>query len=113
MPVVNKTHKTNYEECCFPTKAIKHGNIIIDRQNVFHQPITNNLITYNNIHKIATDQRDDYINGCFLDYDYFKKYCKMLAIHLSKQQVLQINPKAKQQITFAENLKSIKNIFHY
>ena len=44
---------------------------MIDGQNAFDQPIRNNLITYDNIRNIATDQGDDYTTGCFLDYDYF------------------------------------------
>ena len=37
-------------------------------------------ITYDNIRKIATGQGDDYTIDCFLDYNYFKKYYKMIAI---------------------------------
>ena len=35
--------------------------------------------------KFQRDQRDDYITGYLLDYNYFKKYYKMIAIDLSKQ----------------------------
>ena len=61
---------------------------MIDRQNFFDQTIRNNLITYDNIRKIATGQEDDYTTGCLLDYNYFKNYHKMIAIDLSKQQGL-------------------------
>ena len=44
---------------------------MINGQNAFDQPIRNNLITYDNIRNIATDQGDDYTTGCLLDYDYF------------------------------------------
>ena len=46
--------------------------------------------------KFQRDQRDDYITGCLLDYNYFKKYYKMIAINLSKQQALDSDPKAIQ-----------------
>ena len=39
-----------------------------------------------------------------LDYNYFKYYYKMIAIDLSKQQVLDSYPKAIQQINFTGNL---------
>ena len=55
--------------------------------------------------KIATSQRDDSTTGCLLDYDYFKKYYKMIAIDLSKQQALDSDPKALQQINFTGNLE--------
>ena len=60
--------------------------------------------TYKNIRKIATGQGDDYRTGCLLDYPYFKDHCKMIAIHLSKQQALDADPRAIQQINFTANL---------
>ena len=64
----------------------------------FHQPVKNIKVTYENIRKIATGQGDDYTTGCLLDYIYFKNYYKMIAVDLSKQQVLDADPKAIQQI---------------
>ena len=75
----------------------------------FDQPIKNNKITYDNIRKIATGQGDDYTTDCLLDYAYFKKYYKMIAIDLSKQQVLDANPRAIQQINFTANLNRAGN----
>ena len=77
-----------------------------DGQNLFDQPIRNNLITYDNIWKIATDQGDDYTTGCVLDNNYFNNYYKMLAIDLSKQQALDADPKEIQQINFTKNLEN-------
>ena len=54
---------------------------------------------------IPTDQGDDYTTGCLLDYNYFKKYYKMIAIDLSKQQALDADPKAIQQINFTGDLE--------
>ena len=45
-----------------------------DGKNFFGQPIKNNLITYENIRKIATSQGDDYKTWCLIDYNYFKNY---------------------------------------
>ena len=78
---------------------------MIDGQNFNNQPVKNDLITYDNTRKIATSQRDDSTTGCLLDYDYFKKYYKMIAIDLSKQQALDSDPKALQQINFTGNLE--------
>ena len=39
-----------------------------------------------------------------LDYTYFKKYYTMIAIDLSKQQALDADPRAIQQINFIANL---------
>ena len=77
---------------------------MIDGKNFSDQPIKIDLRTYDNIQKISAGQRDDYTNGCFLDYNYFKKYYKMIAIDLSKQQALDSDPKPIQQTNFAGNL---------
>ena len=77
---------------------------MIDGRNFFDQPIKNDLKTYDNIRKIDTGQDDDCTTGCLLDYPYFKKYYKLIAIDLSKQQKLDADPKAIQQINFTGNL---------
>ena len=58
--------------------------VLIDGRNFFDQPIKNDLKTYDNIRNIATGQGDNYTRGCLLDYPYFKKYYKLIAIDLSK-----------------------------
>ena len=77
---------------------------MIDRKNFFDQPINSMIKTYENIGKITIGQGDDYTTGCLLDYTYFKKYYKIIAIDLSKQQALGADPKAIQQINFTANL---------
>ena len=76
---------------------------------VFDQPVKNNKVTYENIRKIATGQGDDYTTGCLLDYIYFKNYCKMIAVDLSKEEALDADPKAIQQINFRANLDRVGN----
>ena len=77
---------------------------MIDGKNFFDQPVKSDKITYENIRKIATDQGDDYRTGCLLDYPYFKESYKMIAIDLRKQQALDIDPRAIQQINFTPNV---------
>ena len=78
-----------------PTIEIKDYNVLINGENVFDQPIKNNKVTYKNIRKIATGQGDDYTTGCLLDF--------------SKQQVLDADPRAIQQINFTANLDRAGN----
>ena len=77
---------------------------MINRENAFDQPIKNNKVTYENIRKIATGQGDDNTTGCLLDYSYFMDTYKMIAVDLSKQHVLDADPRAIQQINLTENL---------
>ena len=86
---------------------------MIDGKNFFDQPVKNNKVTYKNIRKIATDQGDDYTTVCLLDYIYFKNYYKMIAVDLSKQQALDSDPKAIQQINFTTNLDRARNTRFY
>ena len=74
---------------------------MINREKFFDQPIKNDKVTYENIRKIATGQGDDYTTGCLLDYTYFKDSYKMITVDLSKQQALDADPRAIQQINRA------------
>ena len=65
--------------------------------------------TYENVRKIATGQGDDYTTGSLLDYPYFKDSYKMIAVNLSKQQALDADPRANQQISFTANLDRAGN----
>ena len=63
--------------------------------------------TYENIRKIATG--DNYITDCLLDYPYFKENYKMTAIDLSRQNELDTDRRAIQQINFEANLDRAGN----
>ena len=76
-----------------------------DGRIFFDQPVKTDLRTYDNIRKIVTGQGGDYTTRCLLDYPHFKKYRKLIAIDLSKQQKLDADPKAIQQINFTGSLE--------
>ena len=84
-----------------------------DGKNFFDQPVKNDKVTYKNIRKITIGQGDDCATGCLLDYTYFKKHYKMIAIDLSKQQVLDADSKAIQQINFTANLDRANTRFYF
>ena len=77
---------------------------MIDGKSFFDQPI---------YRTIKIGQGDDYTNGCLLDYTYFKKYYKMITVDLSKQQALDVDPKAIQQINSTANLDRAGNTRFY
>ena len=62
------------------------------------------ILRHENIRRFATGRGDDYTAGCLLDYSYFKENYKMIAIGLSKLQVLDADPGAIKEITFTANL---------
>ena len=105
----NDDHRTSDDRYYLPTVEIKDYNIMINGENFFDQPIKNNKVTYENTRKIATGQGDDYTTGCLLDYPYFADTYNMTAVDLSKQQALDADPRAIQQINFTANLDRAGN----
>ena len=64
----------------------------MEKAFLINQPVENDITTYDNIWKIPTDQGDDHTVECLLDYNYLIKHCNMIAIDLSKQQALDVDP---------------------
>ena len=67
---------------------------MINGENFFDQPIRKNKVTFESIRKIAAGQGDDYTIVCLLDYSYYMDTYKVIAVDLSKQQVLDADPRA-------------------
>ena len=65
--------------------------------------------TYENIRKIATGKGNNYTTDFLLDYPYFKENYKMIALDLSRQNELDADPRAIQQINFTANLDRAVN----
>ena len=105
----NDTQRASAKGYYLPNVEIKNYNVMVNGENFFDQSIKNNKVTYENIRKIATGQGDDYATGCLLDYPYFKGSYKMIAVDLSKQQALDADPRAIQQINFTKNLDRAGN----
>ena len=100
----NENDRTSHSTYCLPKVEIKDYNFMIDGRNFFDQPISSMNKTYENIKRIAAGQGDEYTTGCLLDYSYFTENYKIIAIDLSKQQALDADPRAIQQINFTGNL---------
>ena len=92
----NDDQRISNKRYYIPNVEIKDYNVMIDGKNFFDQPIKNDKVTYDIIRKIVTGQEDDYMTGWLLEYTYFKKYYKMIALDLSKHQALDADPKAIQ-----------------
>ena len=71
---MDNAHRTRHTGHFLQFVKIKNYNILIDVRNFFDQLQKNLARTYNNIWKITTEQEDDYITGCLLDYTYCKEH---------------------------------------
>ena len=105
----NDTQRKNNKIHYIPNVEIKDYNVMIDGKNFFEQPVKYDKVTHKNIRETVIGQGDDYTTGCLLDYIYFKNYYKMIVVYLSKQQVLDADTKAIQQINFTVNLDRAGN----
>ena len=54
---------------------------------------------------------EDYTAGSLLDYNYFTKHYKLVAVDLSKQKELNVDPRAIQQIEFRYTLETNSTIY--
>ena len=96
----DRREQESYKQYFLPSVEIKDYNVMINGRNLFDEPVKNDLRTYNNIKKIAIGQGDDYTTCCLLDYRHFKKHYKLIAIDVHKQQKLDADSKAIQQVNF-------------
>ena len=80
-------------------------NIEIDGKNFYDQQIKDSIKPYDEIKKISTRQGDDYTTGCLLDFDYFLKNYRLIAVDLSKQKSLDADSRAIQQFILIGKIK--------
>ena len=101
--------RQSFSQFYLPKVMVKDFNVIIDKLAFFDLPIKTEEEAYEKI--IDISRNNEYPTGNLLDYDYFKKYYKLIAIDLSKQQVLQENKDLIQQINFIGRLTEAANVF--
>ena len=101
--------RQSFSRFYLPNVMVKDYDVIIDKLAFFDLPIKTEEEAYEKI--IDISRNNEYTTGKLLDYDYFKKYYKLIAIDLSKQQVLQENKDLIQQTNFIGRLTEAANIF--
>ena len=101
--------RQSYSQFYLPKVIVKDYNAIIDKLAFFDFHTKTEEEAYEKI--IDISKNNEYTTGNLLDYDYFKKYYKLIAIDLSKQQVLQENEDLIQQINFIGGLDEAANVF--
>ena len=101
--------RQSYSQFYLPKVMVKDYNVVIDKLAFFGLPIKTEEKAYEK--NIGISRNNEYTTGNLLDYDYFKKYYKLIAIDLSKQQVSQENEDLIQQINFIGRLEEAANVF--
>ena len=105
----NADDRQSFSQFYLPKVLVKVFNVVIDKLAFFDLPIKTEEEAYEKI--IDISRNNEYTTGNLLDYDYFKKYYKVIAIDLSQQQVLQENEDVIQHINFIGKLEEAANVF--
>ena len=94
----NTDSRCSFSNYYVPKVKINDFNVLIDGKNFFDLLVKNEEEAYEKV--IDVSNNNDYTTGNLLDFAYFKKIYKLIAIDLSKQTKL----KDPQQINFIGKL---------
>ena len=101
----NEEDRTSFLKYYVAKKEIKDFNVLIDGKSFFDVPMKNKEEACEKIMSIS--KNNDSTTGNLLDYEYFSKHCKLIAIDLSKQ-IESENLDLRQQINFIGKLENDK-----
>ena len=107
----NQAARNGQQKYYLPRIGLKKYNVIIDGRNFYDNPIESDIEKYRELKKVMIEKGEDYTTGSLLDYDYFKKNYKLVAVDLSKQKELDADPRAIQQIEFEYMLETNSTIY--
>ena len=85
--------------------------VIIDGRHFYDNPIECDIEKHRELKKVMIGKGEDYTIGSLLDYSYFLKHYKLIAVDLSKQKELDADPRAIQQIEFKYMLGKDSTIY--
>ena len=94
-----------------PRIDLNKYNVNTDGRNFYDNPIESDIEKYRELKKVMIGKGEDYATGSLLDFDYFKKHYKLVAVDLSKQKELDVDPRAIQQIEFKYMLETNSTIY--
>ena len=107
----NQATRNGQRKYYLPRTDLKKYNVIIDGRNFYDNPIESDIEKYRELKKVMIGKGEDYTTGSLLDYNYFKKHGKLVAINLSKQKELDADPRAIQQIELKYMLETNSTIY--
>ena len=81
----NQFNKDSQQIYCLPRNDLNEYNVIIDGRNFYNNPIESDIEKYRELKKVMIGKGEDYTTGSLLDYNYFKKHYKLVAVDLSKK----------------------------
>ena len=109
--LANQPTRVGRTKYYLPRIDLNKYNVIIDGRNFYDNPIESDVEKYRELKKVMIAKGEDYTTGSLLDYDYFKKHYKLVAVDLSKQNELDVDLRATQQIEFKYTLGTNSTIY--
>ena len=100
----NQPTKNEQRKYYLPRIDLKEYNVIIDGRNFYNNPIESNIEKYKELKKV-------YTTGSLLDFNYFDKNYRLVAVDFSKQKELDAGPRAIQQTEFKYMLSTNSTIY--
>ena len=101
--------RNGQREYYLPRISLNKYNVIIDGRNFCDNPMESDIKRYRELKKVMIGKGEDYTTGSFLDYNYFDKHYKLVAVDLSKE--LDADPRAIQEIEFKYMLGTNSTIY--
>ena len=94
-----------------PRISLNKYNVINDGRNFYNNPIESDIEKYRELTKVMSGKGEDYTTGSLLEYNHFDKHYKLVAVDISKQKELDVDPRAIQQIEFKYMLGTNSTIY--
>ena len=107
----NQFNRNSQQKHYLPRNDLNKYNVIIGGRNFYDNPIESDIEKYRELKKVMIGKEEDYTTGSLLDYNYFNKHYKLVAVDLSKQKELDADPRAIQQIGFKYMLGTNSTIY--
>ena len=105
----NQPTRNGQQKYYLPRIDLEKYNVIIDGRNFYDNPIESDIEKYRELKKLMFGKGEDYTTGSLLDFNYFDKHYKLVAVDLSKQK--ELDPRAMQQIEFKYMLGTNSTIY--
>ena len=99
----------NGQQNYLPRIDLEKYNVIIDERNFYD--IESDIEKYRELKKVMIGKGEDYTAGSLLDFNYFDKHYKLVAVDLSKQKQLDADPRAIQQTELKYMLETNSTIY--
>ena len=107
----NQATRNGQRKYYLPRIDLQKYNVIIDGRNFYDNLIESDIEKYRELKNVMIGKGEDYTTGSLLDYYYFKKNYKLVAVDLSEQKELEADPRAIQQIEFKYMLETNSTIY--